>query len=457
MAKKTGIFVILAFLVPSFCSALTLKQAMDKAAEYFTKQAVKIEQGQALHVLEVINFASFERDIEGKRIETELYFALERQFADFKLFLGKGENKKNEIYLNGTYEQKGDKTVVRLRIFQNKKQILSQYAVTYETKVRRKTLVAVLDLEAPTLNVTQRKAFSDIYRTALSKGKDFDIASSADIDKMNPDEIQQATGCSRDTCATIIGEQLGVDRVISSSFMKIDEDYYVVSSKMMDIQDGSILVSETVEHTGKLRTLRVALDKLAAKLIGRPEKVQAKPSPKPKKVTPPPAKVAVKKEPPPPAKEKIEAAEEPPPVEEPDEPEVGSSDKIWHIIAISGTVLSAYLATTQAASYNDLASENEGLESDIAATSTTAEYESLKGDYESNQDAMTGHKSNVTLFNTLTVVFLAWEAYLWYFGSDSGDTAALIPGNSSTDLAFKPELGYQTGQLYSKLSVSWKW
>ena len=49
---------------------------------------------------------------------------------------------------------------------------------------------------------------------------------------MNSDEIQRVTGCSRATCATIIGEQLGVDRVISSSFMKIDEDYYVVAANL---------------------------------------------------------------------------------------------------------------------------------------------------------------------------------------------------------------------------------
>ena len=92
----------------------------------------------------------------------------------------------------------------------------------------------------PILNCSREKAKT----RKLSKSENFDIAGSADIDKMKSDEIHKATGCSRDTCATSIGEQLGVDRVVSSSFMKNDENYYVVSGKMMDIQDGSILVSE---------------------------------------------------------------------------------------------------------------------------------------------------------------------------------------------------------------------
>jgi hypothetical protein len=271
--KISKLLMILFLLIPSPSYAVTLKDALDQAAKYFVKQAVRIEPGEELHVLEVVNFASREHDLEGKKIETEMYFALERQLPDFKLFLGKGQNPKREIYLAGTYELKAGITNIKLRVFKGS-EILAQTEVSFDTKTHRKTLVAVLDLEAVTMNAEQRKVFSDVFRSALIEIDAFDIASSADIDKMNPDEIQEATGCTRDTCATIIGEQLGVDRVISSSLRKVDEDYYFLTAKMMDIADGSILASKTVEHSGSLRTLKDALQTLAEQIAGDPAKFE---------------------------------------------------------------------------------------------------------------------------------------------------------------------------------------
>ncbi len=238
---------------------------MGEAAEYFIKEAVRIDQQQELHILEVINYSSKQHDRVGKKIETEVYFALERLSPDFKLFLGKGPNKDKEIYLAGTYEIRENKTIVKLRIFKGN-EIIAQKEVDYDSKSHRKTLVAVLDLEAKTMNEVQRKTFSDIFRAAFNEIGAFDMASSADIDKMNPDEIQRQAQCTRDECATIIGEQLGVDRVISSSLNKIDENFYFLSAKMMDIIDGSILMTKVVEHNGSLRTLRTALESLALQI-----------------------------------------------------------------------------------------------------------------------------------------------------------------------------------------------
>ena len=271
---KKALFLLSCLLViPLLSYAVSMKDALNSAAGYFVKQAVKIEPGEELHVIEVVNWASKENDIDGKKIETEMYFALERQLPDFKLFLGKGPHPEREIYLAGSYEKKGEKTFVKLRVFKAN-EILAQTEVSFDTKAYRKTLVAVLDLEAATMNIEQRKVFSDVFRSALIEIGAFDIASSADIDKMNPDEIQAATGCTRDTCATIIGEQLGVDRVISSSLRKVDENYYFLTAKMMDIADGSILASKTVEHNGSLRTLKDALQTLAVEITGDPSKIE---------------------------------------------------------------------------------------------------------------------------------------------------------------------------------------
>lgn len=265
---KTAKIVILFLLLSVFAFPLcgqSLKSSMDKAAEYFVKSAINIEPDQELHILEIIDLNSGKHNETGKRIETELYFALERQLPDFKLFLGKKGNPEKSIFLEGTFERKGDEVVVKLRILKGS-EVLAQTETSYEKMAHRRTLVAVLDMEAESLNLIQRKAFSNIFRSSLIEQKAFDIASSADVDKADPDAIQRATGCSRDQCATIIGEQLGVDRTISSSIFKITDNLFVLEAKIIDIKDGSILKSKTEKHNGDLATLDIALEKLAVKL-----------------------------------------------------------------------------------------------------------------------------------------------------------------------------------------------
>ncbi len=114
--KISSAMIALSLLICTPAFAKTMKEALDEAAEYFVKTAVHIEQGQELHVVAIVNYQSGEQGLEGKRIETEMFFALERQFPDFKLFLGKGENTEKEIYLAGTYEKKANTMRVNIRI-----------------------------------------------------------------------------------------------------------------------------------------------------------------------------------------------------------------------------------------------------------------------------------------------------------------------------------------------------
>lgn len=375
-------------LVPLMLQGKTLKEAMDEAAEYFVKQAVRIEPGQELHVLEVVNYHNQKHDMVGKKIETEMYFALERQFPDFKLFLGRGQNKEKEIYLAGTYEEKGEKVNVKFRVFKGK-EILAQTQVNYEKqKVHRKTLVAVLDIESDGFSEIELKAYSDIFRSSLIKLDTFEIASSADVDKMNPDQIQQATGCTRDTCATIIGEQLGVDRVISSSIFKLDDSTHVISAKMMDIQDGSILASETVNHKGSLSSLDRSLNILAHRLAGEEDQLET---------------YAEKKE---------------------------SSNLIWHISAITLGVLSIGQAQATIGKYNDLEKTNEELIEEYKYAFNQNDLNRIQEEIDANQEQMAQYKSDLTMFNAIAAVAVTWELYLLFFSGpdeeeESGEENAL--------------------------------
>jgi hypothetical protein len=272
-ATKIGfLFISMLMLLPSLTLALSLREALDEAAIYFTKTAVKIDPSKKM-VIQVVNYHSQKQDTDARKIETELYFALERQFPNYKLVLLSealaGVSDRDAVFVKGTYEKQGKKTIVRLQAVKGSLTgiILAQTMVAFESKkMVQKTLVAVMDIEAGDLKPIQRKAYSEIFRSALIQIGAFDLASSADIDKLNPDAVQKATGCTRDECATIIGEQLGVDRSISTVMLKLGERNYLLSSKILDIKDGSIVTSKTLEHKGGLDTIKKSLEDLALAL-----------------------------------------------------------------------------------------------------------------------------------------------------------------------------------------------
>jgi hypothetical protein len=299
---KIGFVLISVFmLLPPLTHALSLKEALDEAAIYFTKTAVKIDPSKKM-VIQVVNYHSQKQDTDAKKIETGLYFALERQFPNYELVLISealaGVSDRDAVFVKGTYEKQGEKTIVRLQVLKGMSGIiLAQTMVGFETKkFTRKTLVAVMDIEASDLRPNQRKAYSEIFRSTLIQMGAFNLASSADIDKLNPDAIQQATGCTRDECATIIGEQLGVDRSISSAMLKLGENNYLLSSKILDIKDGSILTAKTLEHKGGLDTIKNSLEKLAKGLvdaIAKTEKVTNPAEVVPKPVLAPTSRTAM--------------------------------------------------------------------------------------------------------------------------------------------------------------------
>jgi hypothetical protein len=275
------VFISTTFILflPIFCFSQTLEDALEKAADYFVESNA-IDLSQQL-IIGMQNYHSKKKDKTAELIETELYFALEKVLPEATMLLESqalaGVSSTNAIFIYGTYEQKGKITTLRLQALKGmiSGEVLAQTSVNYSTdRSVNKALVAVLDIEADTLTEEQRKGFSDIFRAALAKSEQFNMASNAEIDKMDADQIQNTTGCTRDECATIIGEQLGVDRVISSSFTRLTESMFVLSAKMMDIKKGSIIITETVKHTGSLNTLDQALENLSVKLSSGSGSVQ---------------------------------------------------------------------------------------------------------------------------------------------------------------------------------------
>lgn len=402
------------------CFALTaygadIKDATEEVAEQLASKPKIAQNAEKAIIIQVVNLHSQQTDKTAKKIETELYMALESAFPGFKLvFLGEsltGVDLVRSLMLKGQYEQKGEDTVLRVAALNGMNgEVIGQAEATFETeKTRDDALVAVLDIEAKYLTKDQIKGYSDLFRASLSNTNALRLASSADVDKMDPDQIQKAYGCTRDECATIIGEQLGVDRVISTSLFKLGENKYMLSGKMMSIQTGAIVTTKTVRHNQGLSSLDESLEELAFQLTGAPRPQRA-------------------------AQTSANGEAAPLLAKKPDE----GASWLWHGVATAGALGAASLSVGAASSYNDLAAEQQTLKTKYDASRSTSERQRLKAEYDDNASQMATYKQQVQTYDALTMVFALWEGYLIFFGGGGGLAQAEEAPKASWDLALLP-------------------
>ena len=152
-----------------------------------------------------------------------------------------------------------------------------------------------------------------------------------------------------------------------------------------------------------------------------------------------------------------EPAEEPVPESEPEpttEPEISpSSDKTWHYVAISVTLVSALMSYNAAQSYNDLSEKNKSLSTQYANSSSSSEKASYKSEYDSNASQMDSHESSFKMWDMFTLAGLGWETYL--FLTDDSEETAVNYRNSS--LPFIPRLAFKTHSSDTQTVLLWKW
>ena len=270
LALLAGTFLLL----PNLGLAATLAEAVEAATRELAQGRITQSPEQKI-IVQVVNRASQKTDDLAGRVETELYKTLAKAFPSFELIslaeAQSGVNLAKVVVVRGETEPRG--VLVGLKISATlglKGTLLAQAQTEFESTGKgQKHLVAVLDLEGPDLTEGQRTAFSEVFRAGIAQSGEFELASSAEVAKMNPDAIQKSQGCTRDECATLIGEQLGLDRVISSTVAKIDENRYQVSAKILNVKDGTILKTASLSHEDRLTTLDQTLLKLVTRLTHR--------------------------------------------------------------------------------------------------------------------------------------------------------------------------------------------
>jgi hypothetical protein len=253
-------------------TAKSIGEASTKIAKSFKLSFEDQEVTQM--VLSVKNESSSKHDEDAKWIEGELYYAFEQNLPDTQMLVlseaiaGIPSSAAN---INVTYEIEAQEMILSAQAIGDKMSggILAQAEIRFELpKSHRRTLVAVLNITSDDLKPQQSKAYSDLFRSEINSYKAFDLVSNTKIATADLSSIQQTTGCKGEQCLSIIGEKLEVDRIITTTYSKVDENVFFITANLINLQNGSLLISQTEEHDGQSTTFKKLLEQLAFKMLG---------------------------------------------------------------------------------------------------------------------------------------------------------------------------------------------
>jgi len=267
------IFCILV-TVPFILLADDLDEAVREAVEILDENGLSKFKTSKIFV-EIRNYDSDKVDRDAQIIRDSLYKALTLMYQHAEIIKLEnsiaGVSLNNVIIISGKYRLMGEDTVILIEAQNGSSATLIAKAdATYESlRQVEDDLVVVMDIFSPYLTEKypgKEKAFSRIFKTAISKTNKFKLISSDAVDSSDANAIQKKYNCTREECGTIIAQQLRASKVINITYEKITDDLFYLSGNIKDINSGRSLVSESVEHDGNFRTLKSKLEKLACKL-----------------------------------------------------------------------------------------------------------------------------------------------------------------------------------------------
>jgi hypothetical protein len=263
----------------------------------------------------------------------------------------------------------------------------------------------------------------------LASQKAFEAAQTQAFDELEYDE------CTEDQCFALIQQILQVDNLFLFNMTR-EGNFTQLSLTRVDL-DSQRLVRTSSCVECNIEQLNNNVNELVLKIFDEDQistagtKIKQEPLPEPE-----------------PAEEPVP---EPEPVVEPEKSP--SSDKTWHYVAISVTLVSALMSYNAAQSYNDLSAKNKSLSTQYANSSSSSEKASYKSEYDSNASQMDSHESSFKMWDMLTLAGLGWETYL--FLTDDSEETAVNYRNSS--LPFIPRLAFKTHSSETQTVLLWKW
>ena len=143
------------------------------------------------------------------------------------------------------------------------------------------------------------------------------------------------------------------------------------------------------------------------------------------------------------------------PEEEPDlevlVEESPSTDKTWHYVAVSVTIVSALMSYNAANSYNKLSEKNSTLATQYANSNSNSERASFESEYDSNATKMKSNKSRIQTWDLLTLVGLGMEVYLLMID----DFANTTPNSGESFSLYIPRIALQTAPSGLQTFLHW--
>jgi hypothetical protein len=263
----------------------------------------------------------------------------------------------------------------------------------------------------------------------LASQKAFEAAQTQAFDELEYDE------CTEDQCFALIQQILQVDNLFLFNMTR-EGNFTQLSLTRVDL-DSQRLVRTAFCEDCNIKQLNNNVNELVVKIFNEDQistagtKIKQEPLPEP------------------------EPVEEPLPEPEPttDPEKSPSSDKTWHYVAISVTLVSALMSYNAAQSYNDLSAKNKTLSTQYANSSSSSEKASYKSEYDSNASQMDSHESSFKMWDMFTLAGLGWETYL--FLTDDSEETAVNYRNSS--LPFIPRLAFKKHSSDTQTVLLWKW
>ena len=264
---------------------------------------------------------------------------------------------------------------------------------------------------------------------ALASHKDFETALTQVFERLDYDE------CTEDQCFALIQQIIQADNLFFLN-MTTEGSFTQHSLTRIDL-DSQRLVRTAFCQDCSIGELNIMVEELWMKLIAEDQistvetKTILKPKPAPKPVPEPETEPELE----------VQAEESP------------TSDKTWHYVAISVTVVSALMSYNAANTYNELSEKNITLATQYANSNSSTEKTSYKSEYDSNASKMKSNKSSIQTWDLMTLAGLGWEAYLLM----TDDFANTAPNSGKSFSLYIPRIALHTAPSGPQTFLRWNW
>jgi len=260
---------------------------------------------------------------------------------------------------------------------------------------------------------------------ALASHKDFETALTQVFERLDCDE------CTEDQCFALIQQIIQADNFF---FLNMTREGSFTQHPLARIDlDSQCLVRTVFFQDCSIGELNIMVEELGMKLIAEDQistvetKTILKPKPAPKPVPEPELEVQTEESP--------------------------TSDKTWHYVAISVTVVSALMSYNAANTYNELSEKNITLATQYANSNSSTEKTSYKSEYDSNASKMKSNKSSIQTWDLMTLAGLGWEAYLLM----TDDFANTAPNSGKSFSLYIPRIALHIAPSGPQTFLRWNW